>query len=118
MRRFALVFGLFLIGFSGAARAEPQWLTLPPTPSLPAPAKSSYAPVNGIKIWYATFGHGPPVILLHGGLANADYWGKLVPDLLARALPRHRHGQPRPRPQLARRAALRLRSDGVRRARR
>ncbi len=83
MRRFALVFGLFLIGFSGAARAEPQWLTLPPTPSLPAPAKSSYAPVNGIKIWYATFGHGPPVILLHGGLANADYWGKLVPDLVA-----------------------------------
>ena len=83
MRRFALVFGLFLIGFAGAARAEPQWLTLPPTPSLPAPAKTGYAPVNGIKIWYATFGHGPPVILLHGGLANADYWGKLVPVLAA-----------------------------------
>ncbi len=81
MRRLALVFGLFLIGFAGAAQAEPQWLTLPPTPSLPAPAKSGYAPVNGIKIWYATFGHGPPVILLHGGLANSNYWGKLVPAL-------------------------------------
>ncbi len=78
MRRFAVVFALFLVVFAGAAQAEPQWLTLPPTPSLPAPAKSGYAPVDGIKIWYAVFGRGPPVILLHGGLANANYWGKLV----------------------------------------
>jgi pimeloyl-ACP methyl ester carboxylesterase len=81
MRRFALAFGLFLgsvVGFTAAARAEPQWLTLPPTPSLPAAVKSGYAPVDGIKIWYAVFGRGKPVILLHGGLANANYWGKLV----------------------------------------
>jgi pimeloyl-ACP methyl ester carboxylesterase len=54
---------------------------LPPTPTLPAHGKSGYAPVNGIKIWYATFGNGAPVILLHGGLANSNYWGKLVPAL-------------------------------------
>ena len=86
MRRFAFVVGLFLVGlvgFAAAARAEPQWLTLPPTPSLPTPAKSGYAPVNGIKIWYAVFGRGAPVILLHGGLANANYWGELVPVLAA-----------------------------------
>ena len=80
MRRFAIAFGLLFFGLA-AARAEPQWLTLPPTPSLPAPAKGAYAPVNGIKIWYADFGHGAPVILLHGGLANANYWGELVPAL-------------------------------------
>jgi pimeloyl-ACP methyl ester carboxylesterase len=32
-------------------------------------------PVNGIRMWYAVFGHGTPVILLHGGLANSNYWG-------------------------------------------
>ena len=64
--------------FTGTARAEPQWLTLPPTPTLPTRGKSGYAPVNGIKIWYATFGQGAPVILLHGGLANSNYWGNLV----------------------------------------
>ena len=47
-------------------------------PSLPKPVQSGYAPVNGIKIWYATFGRGEPVILLHGGLANSNYWGNQV----------------------------------------
>jgi len=80
MRRFVLALSLLLFTLT-AARAEPQWLTLPPTPSLPQAARSGDAPVNGIKIWYAEFGAGAPVILLHGGLANANYWGKLVPAL-------------------------------------
>ena len=28
-----------------------------------------------------TFGNGEPVILLHGGLANSNYWGNQVPAL-------------------------------------
>jgi pimeloyl-ACP methyl ester carboxylesterase len=63
------------------ARAEPQWLSLPATPSLPSSTQSGYAQVNGVRIWYAVFGHGQPVILLHGGLANSNYWGHLVPAL-------------------------------------
>jgi pimeloyl-ACP methyl ester carboxylesterase len=78
MRRFAFASALLFLCFTAAAHAEPQWLTLPPTPSLPAAAKSGLAPVNGIKVWYAEFGHGTPVILLHGGLANSNYWGHLV----------------------------------------
>lgn len=66
------------------AGGEPQWQTLPPTPRLPEAARSGYAPVNGVQIWYAVFGHGEPVILLHGGLANANYWGKQVPVLARR----------------------------------
>jgi pimeloyl-ACP methyl ester carboxylesterase len=81
MQRIILILGLFLVILGGPARAEPPWLTLPPTPQLPSPEKSGYAPVNGVKIWYATFGHGKPVILLHGGLANSNYWGQLVPAL-------------------------------------
>jgi len=60
------------------AHASERWLTLPPTPTLPKPDTSSYAPINGVRIWYATFGHGEPVLLVHGGLANANYWGNLV----------------------------------------
>jgi pimeloyl-ACP methyl ester carboxylesterase len=62
-----------------ARAAQPLWLQLPPTPGLPDAERSGHAPVNGIKLWYAVFGQGEPVVLLHGGLANADYWGLQVP---------------------------------------
>ena len=75
--RFVLVILLFVV-HTAPARAEPQWLRLPPTPTLPTAAQSGLAPVNGIKLWYAEFGQGAPVILLHGGLANSNYWGLLV----------------------------------------
>jgi pimeloyl-ACP methyl ester carboxylesterase len=80
MRRFAALLSCWIIAISanGAVAAEPQWLTLPATPTLPDPAQSGVAPVNGIKIWYASFGEGEPVILLHGGLANSNYWGHQV----------------------------------------
>jgi len=70
-----------VLGASGVARAADPWMVLPPTPTLPAAKASGYAPVNGIKIWYAEFGEGAPVILLHGGLANSNYWGNQVPAL-------------------------------------
>ena len=78
-----LLVAIMLSAFASVAHADPQWLTLPPTPSLPQPEQSGFAPVNGIKIWYATFGRGEPVILLHGGLANSDYWGDQVRALQA-----------------------------------
>jgi pimeloyl-ACP methyl ester carboxylesterase len=73
-----LVFLIVLLLGPTARAAEPQWMTLPPTPTLPQATQSGLAPVNGIKVWYATFGKGEPVILLHGGLANSNYWGLLV----------------------------------------
>lgn len=79
MPRFrSLVVILVVFVFGQPASAAPQWLTLPPTPTLPKALQSGLAPVNGIKIWYAVFGHGRPVLLLHGGLANSDYWGNQV----------------------------------------
>jgi pimeloyl-ACP methyl ester carboxylesterase len=63
------------------ASAAPRWQTLPPTPTLPSPTRSGSARVNGVHIWYATFGRGTPVILLHGGLAHSSYWGLQVPAL-------------------------------------
>jgi pimeloyl-ACP methyl ester carboxylesterase len=81
IRRVAFFF-CFVIGLrAAAAHAEAQWETLPPTPTLPKPTQSGYAPLNGIRIWYASFGRGEPVFLLHGGLANSNYWGNQVPAL-------------------------------------
>lgn len=67
---------------TAASAAEP-WMTLPPTPTLPEAEKSGTAPVNGIRIWYAEFGNGEPVLFVHGGLANSNYWGHQVRALVA-----------------------------------
>jgi pimeloyl-ACP methyl ester carboxylesterase len=82
-RGFLMVLAIFT-GLAARAFAEDPWMVLPPTPTLPAAAKSGYAPVNNIKIWYAEFGKGAPVILLHGGLANSSYWGLQVRGLSSR----------------------------------
>jgi pimeloyl-ACP methyl ester carboxylesterase len=37
---------------------------------------------DGAKIWYASFGAGEPVILLHGGLGHGGNWGYQVPALV------------------------------------
>lgn len=65
-------------GAASAAGARYRWQVVPPTPTLPRPERAGLAPVNGIRLWYAVFGHGEPVILVHGGLANANYWGLQV----------------------------------------
>jgi pimeloyl-ACP methyl ester carboxylesterase len=71
---------LLVISATPASAAE-RWEVLPATPA-PIPAdRTGQANTNGIRIHYAVHGHGSPVILLHGGLANADYWGHQVEAL-------------------------------------
>ncbi len=76
MRRLLLVM-LLILSPSTVGAAE-RWQELPPTPAPIGSARSGQADVDGIRIHYAIYGHGTPVILLHGGLANADYWGNQV----------------------------------------
>ena len=64
--------------FTISAHAAERWQTLPPTPSPTQGETTSRAAINGIALFYATIGKGPPVVLLHGGLANSDYWGNQV----------------------------------------
>jgi pimeloyl-ACP methyl ester carboxylesterase len=86
MRRVGWLFVLLLVcGGAVAAVAQPyNWERLPATPALPKPERSGIAAVNGVRLWYAVFGHGDPVIMVHGGLANSDYWGLQVPVLARR----------------------------------
>ena len=81
MRRF--IFAAFLVFAALPAVAGERWQTLPPTPAPIATDRSGEADANGIKIHYAIYGHGSPVIFLHGGLANTDYWGNQVPAVAA-----------------------------------
>jgi len=64
----------------------PRWQSLPEPDPMPKPDRSGHAPVNGIGMYYAIFNAsgGDPVLLLHGGMGNADHWGNQVPALAAR----------------------------------
>jgi pimeloyl-ACP methyl ester carboxylesterase len=50
---------------------------------LPAADREELVEHDGALIWYASFGSGPPVILLHGGLGHSGNWGYQVSALVA-----------------------------------
>jgi pimeloyl-ACP methyl ester carboxylesterase len=50
--------------------------------SLPVTDDQGYVENDGARIWYAAYGAGLPVILLHGGLGHGGNWGYQVPALL------------------------------------
>jgi pimeloyl-ACP methyl ester carboxylesterase len=81
MRQFALAAVIAFIALP--SKAAERWETLPSTPAPIATDRSGDAEANGIKIHYAIYGQGSPVIFLHGGLANTDYWGNQVPAVAA-----------------------------------
>jgi pimeloyl-ACP methyl ester carboxylesterase len=70
----------------GQALADDRWMTVPKPPAMPEAASSGLAEVNGIKMYYATYGTDTgahdPVLLIHGGLGNADIWALQVADLM------------------------------------
>lgn len=51
------------------------------TPPLPAADAQGYVEHDGARIWYAAYGAGSPVILLHGGLGHGGNWSYQVPAL-------------------------------------
>lgn len=59
-------------------------IAIPAAPRLPDGAAEQYAAVNGTRIWYARWPgqtSREPVLLLHGGLLNSNYFGHLIPAL-------------------------------------
>jgi pimeloyl-ACP methyl ester carboxylesterase len=71
----------FALGAPAAAQAPAgeAWRTLPDPPPMPAPRTSGLTPRKGALIWWAQYGKGPPLILLHGGLGHSGWWANQVP---------------------------------------
>jgi pimeloyl-ACP methyl ester carboxylesterase len=45
--------------------------------------QTGYAPVNGLNMYYAIYGTGEPLILLHGGFGLTEMFGPILPMLAA-----------------------------------
>lgn len=81
MLRLAAGFATGLVATT--ALAEDQWLTIPQAPPMPEATSSGLAEINGIDMYYASYGpsDGTPILLIHGGLAHGDIWAAQVADL-------------------------------------
>ncbi len=51
--------------------------------TMPTPTKSGYVPVEGGKVYYATYGEGAPLVLLHGGLMTIETFGPVLDHFAA-----------------------------------
>jgi pimeloyl-ACP methyl ester carboxylesterase len=83
LRFVSLLVAIVSLLAAASANAAPTWSTLPPPDPLPAPAADGRLDHDGASLWWASFGAGPPVILLHPGAASSDLWGDQVPALVA-----------------------------------
>ena len=79
-------FALLSLALASPAGAEDRWMTIPDAAAMPMAASSGMADVNGIAMYYATYGAASdahdPVLLIHGGLGHADLWAAQVADLM------------------------------------
>lgn len=73
---------LAALSLAASAAAADRWTEIPDPPAMPEAAESGTAAVNGIDMYYATYGEGAPVLLIHGGLGHADIWANQVVDLM------------------------------------
>jgi len=80
---FAIGLGLQLAD-AKPKKPTPRWLTLPAPPALPKPASEGTVTVGDAQIYYATYGKGEPVVLLHGGLGSSAHFGFQLPALVER----------------------------------
>ncbi|RJT37458.1 alpha/beta hydrolase [Mesorhizobium waimense] len=51
------------------------------TKSLPKPDKSGLLPIDGLNYYYAIYGKGEPLLVLHGGLGTTDMFAPILPRL-------------------------------------
>jgi hypothetical protein len=71
----SLLLTILLVMAALPAHAVERWQTLPLPQVSPAAERSGQLSGNGISIYDAIYGHGSPVILLHGGLGVSEAWG-------------------------------------------
>ncbi len=82
---FKTIATIATVSLATSALADDAWMSIPVPPAMPEAVESGQADVNGISMYYATYGDagGTPILMIHGGLAHADIWSNQVTDLSA-----------------------------------
>ena len=75
---------VMLLWLALAVAPVEAWKTTPLPGPMPVPTRHGLAAVNGINLYFAIYGEGAPVILLHGGAGNGDHWAGQIAALSAK----------------------------------
>lgn len=90
------LFAAVAASFATPTIAHAQETTTMPT-ATPKPTKSGHAAVNGVTYYYAVYGTGEPLLLLHGGLGQIEMFGpnlsKLAESRQVIGVDLHGHGR-------------------------
>jgi len=75
------IFAIFAASFAAptivqAMKEKPMMET-----TLPKPSKSGHAEINGVNYYYAVYGTGEPLLLLHGGMFHTEMFGLTLTKL-------------------------------------
>ena len=75
MKMLTAMFATVVASFAAPpiVRADPGKPTM--HTATPKPSKSGHAAVNGVNYYYAVYGTGEPLLLLHGGLGQIEMFG-------------------------------------------
>ena len=73
-KTFIAIFAAIIVSFAAPAIVQAQESPAMQT-QIPTPSKSGRAAVNGLNYYYAIYGTGEPLLLLHGGLFHTEMFG-------------------------------------------
>ena len=76
-----LASAMALIATPSAQSEETKPAMTSETKVLVSPEKSGLLPIDGVDYYYAVYGKGEPLLLLHGGLGSGDMFAPILPKL-------------------------------------
>ena len=69
------MFAIVAASFAAATTVQAHEEQATMETALPKPTKTGHADVNGVSYYYAVYGKGEPLLLLHGGLGQIEMFG-------------------------------------------
>src|SRR5919109_1525775 len=74
-KTFIAILMAIIVSFAAPAIVQAEQEKPSVQTQMPKPSNSGHASVNGLNYYYAIYGSGEPLLLLHGGLFHTEMFG-------------------------------------------
>ena len=84
-KAFIAIFIPIITGFAAPAIVQAAKRKAVLNNAVPKPTRNGHVAVNGVNYYYAVYGTGEPLLLLHGGLGQIEMFGRTLTTLAEHA---------------------------------